>query len=167
MRPEICSTGALVKNLLKSEGSSVADIWCGKTQISRKATRRYHGQCLTKTIFKSGRVVAISDRKITSKMSICHCRSCTSSTTTCEIPCSAGSSIKRRSMTPVVQNKSRVDAERRVSPRMEYPTTCPTAASPNSSATRSATDTAATRRGCVQRTEVVSPMPWAKASSNR
>ena len=84
--------------------------------------------------------------------------SCASSTNTCVTPSSFGSSASRRSSTPVVQKVTLVRRETTTSPRVAYPTTSPTA-SPRSSATRRATVTAATLRGCATMIEHAPPRP--------
>mmetsp|Transcript_37113 Transcript_37113/g.60472 ORF Transcript_37113/g.60472 Transcript_37113/m.60472 type:complete len:202 (+) Transcript_37113:3743-4348(+) len=80
-------------------------------------------------------------------------RSCTSSNTIWVTFSRSGSTCKRRSSTPVVQNMRRVRSVTRLSKRIWYPTTpfgCLPRFSPRSEATRSATPIALIRLGCVQ-----------------
>jgi hypothetical protein len=72
----------------------------------------------TSITFKSGRAPAIKLRSATKRTSICHCLSCTSSTTTCEIPLRLGSSTNLRRMIPVVQKSNLVAALRLASNRI-------------------------------------------------
>mmetsp|Transcript_29361 Transcript_29361/g.95843 ORF Transcript_29361/g.95843 Transcript_29361/m.95843 type:complete len:222 (-) Transcript_29361:194-859(-) len=98
-----------------------------------------------------------------SRKSVSSPRSCTSSTNTCDTPRSVGSHCRRRSRTPVVQKSSRVLGLRRLSSRIWYPTMSPRR-SPRSAATRSATVTAARRRGCVHTMFTSAPRPARHAS---
>ena len=84
-------------------------------------------------------------------------RSCTSSSTTCVTPRSAGSDMSRRSKMPIVQKCKRVlSLSSLLSNRTEYPTTSPHF-SRRSAATRSARPMALMRRGCVHTMFVSAP----------
>mmetsp|Transcript_6217 Transcript_6217/g.13024 ORF Transcript_6217/g.13024 Transcript_6217/m.13024 type:complete len:242 (+) Transcript_6217:2349-3074(+) len=116
------------------------------------------------TTLRSGRFTSRSFRS-TSKKSVLMSRSCTSSITTCETPPSDGSLTIRRSSTPVVTNSMHPDFRGETPLRRTlYPTELPSF-SPRSSATRSATEEAAMRLGCVTTMFVETPSPRAIASS--
>mmetsp|Transcript_10902 Transcript_10902/g.47188 ORF Transcript_10902/g.47188 Transcript_10902/m.47188 type:complete len:436 (-) Transcript_10902:742-2049(-) len=117
------------------------------------------------TTLSSGRLRS-SARRSTSKKSVLMSRSCTSSIMTCDTPRRPGSRINRRSSTPVVTNSTLAPSSLGAQPcrRTLKPTELP-ARSPRSPATRSATETAAMRRGCVTMIRVSGPTPRATASS--
>ena len=115
---------------------------------------------------RSSGLLRRSARRSTSRKSVLMSRSCTSSIITCDVPSRLGSRISRRSNTPVVTNSTLAPSSRGAVPcrRTENPTECPHF-SPRSAATRSATETAAMRRGCVTTTRVSAPFPRRIASS--
>ena len=116
-----------------------------------------------RTSFRSGRS-RIRFRRTTRRKSSFMPRSWISSTKTWLTERNSESSANRRSRVPVVQKVSRVASDRRASSLIWYPTLSPSA-SPRSCATRAATLTAETLRGCVHTTFVVDASPAASARS--
>ena len=86
-----------------------------------------------------------------SRKSVCNVRSCASSIITTPYRSRFASAVASRRSMPSVRNFTRVAALETSSKRIAYPTRSPSAV-PVSSATRRATETAATRRGCVHAT---------------
>mmetsp|Transcript_24228 Transcript_24228/g.84123 ORF Transcript_24228/g.84123 Transcript_24228/m.84123 type:complete len:264 (-) Transcript_24228:289-1080(-) len=108
------------------------------------------------TTRRSGRRGSRS-RMVISRKSEYRSRSCTSSTTMCVMAVRSGSPVIMRISTPVVQKISCVLGPRTFSSRMLKPTVSPSS-SHLSKATRSASDTALMRRGCVTMTFAVGPI---------
>ena len=137
-----------------SSASSVADI-----------TTSFSGR-----MFKARRRRGTS-RRSASRKSPSRLRSWISSSTTCDTSRSKGSPCILRSRMPAVMNVRRVSFVTFASSRTWCPTRLPAPPTPRAShrsaQTRSATVSAATRRGCVHTTRQLEPSPRSMASSSR
>ena len=112
-----------------------------------------------------------TSRKSASRKSPSRLRSWISSSTTCDTSRSKGSPCIFRSKMPAVMNVRRVFLVTFASSLTWCPTRLPAPPTPRAShrsaETRSATVSAATRRGCVHTTRQLEPSPLSMASSSR
>ena len=139
VRPDTCTTGASSKARLNISVSIVAEVMM---------------------IFSSGRLKR-SVRRCPSRKSMLSERSCASSMMMVSYSRSSGSPCTSASSMPSVRNLITVADVVWSLKRILQPTSRPHA-TPSSSATRRETDSAATRRGCVQAIRPATPRPAAR-----